>query len=284
MRILVTGATGFVGRHVIMKLLTENHTVIASSTDETKAATFPWFKQVIFKEYIIGEQDDKINLFEYFEKPEVLLHLAWSGLPNFQSLHHMENVLPYHMYFLRNLILNGIKHITITGTCFEYGLKGGCLEEHMCTNPITAYGIAKDTLRKYIELLRITYGFSFKWVRFFYMYGEGQSAGSLIPQLEVALREGHNVFKMSLGEQLRDYLDVSIVASNIVKIVSQFKIDGIINCCSGLPISVREFVEEYLIKTNRIIQLHLGAYEYSNYEPMNFWGDTRILNQIINNE
>ncbi|GAI93187.1 unnamed protein product [marine sediment metagenome] len=87
---------------------------------------------------------------------------------------------------------------------------------------------------------------------------------------------------MSGGEQLRDYLPVEKVAEHIVKISMQDKIGGIINCCSGKPISIGKLVENYLAEKNKNIELNLDYYPYPDYEPMAFWGDSTKLNKVIN--
>ena len=87
-------------------------------------------------------------------------------------------------------------------------------------------------------------------------------------------------FNMSGGKQLRDYLHVEKVAKFIVKISLQNKINGIINCCSGKPISIRDLVEGYLEENNKNIELNLGHFPYPDYEPMAFWGDNKKLNKI----
>ena len=86
---------------------------------------------------------------------------------------------------------------------------------------------------------------------------------------------------MSSGEQLRDYLPVENVAEYIVKIALQDRINGIINCCSGIPVSIRELVENHLEKKQKKIHLNLGYYPYPDYEPMEFWGDNRKLKAIL---
>jgi dTDP-6-deoxy-L-talose 4-dehydrogenase (NAD+) len=86
---------------------------------------------------------------------------------------------------------------------------------------------------------------------------------------------------MSGGEQLRDYLPVSTVASNIVSLSLQQSVEGIINCCSGKPISVRKLAENYIQEKGSKIRLCLGHYPYPDYEPMAFWGDNKKLNKIL---
>jgi dTDP-6-deoxy-L-talose 4-dehydrogenase (NAD+) len=86
---------------------------------------------------------------------------------------------------------------------------------------------------------------------------------------------------MSAGEQIRDYLPVEEVAEIIVKTSIQNETTGIINCCSGKPISIRKMVEDYLTKNNYSINLNLGYYSYNDYEPMAFWGCTEKLKTIL---
>ena len=94
------------------------------------------------------------------------------------------------------------------------------------------------------------------------MYGKGQNPNSLISQLDRALVNGEQVFNMSGGEQVRDYLPVEKVAENIVKIALQTQIDGVINNCSGEPVTVREFVANYLKSNNKSITLNPVSYTH----------------------
>jgi len=116
------------------------------------------------------------------------------------------------------------------------------------------------------------------------MYGEGQSPKSLFSQLNEAIKNGESVFRMSGGEQVRDFLPIKSVAKIIVKSALQTEVCGIINCCSGLPVKLKDFVADYLIAAHKKIELQLGYYPYLDYEPMEFWGDSRKLNKILNHE
>ncbi|HTE34456.1 MAG TPA: NAD(P)-dependent oxidoreductase [Chryseolinea sp.] len=284
MKVLVTGASGFIGRHLIGSLLKIGHSVFASSTSALKASKFEWFPNVSFIEYRIGEAYDDRDLYSFFEEPDVLIHLAWDGLPDFKGLHHLERNLPAHLNFLGNLINNGLTDLTITGTCLEYGLVEGELNENMPSQPVVAYAVAKDRLRESIQLIGSAVALDFKWVRLFYMYGEGQHPKSLIPQLDRAIENGDLDFDMSGGEQLRDYLPVAEVGKLLCKIGLQSEVTGIINCCSGKPISVKRFVESYMSSIGSNIRLNLGVYPYPDYEPMAFWGNTGKLNTISDDD
>lgn len=282
MKILVTGSTGFIGNYLITYLLSKNHEVIATSRDISKAKKKKWYGSVKYIAFNFETIDDSINLYEKFHSPDVLIHLAWDGLPNFLDSIHIEKNLFFHYNFLKNYISSGGKQVVCIGTCLEYGMKNGCLSEEDIPEPNCAYAIAKDSLRRFIENLQKNNNFIFQWVRLFYMYGKGQNSKSILPQLELAIKNKKTVFDMSLGEQLRDYSPVETVAYNISKIALQKKVTGIINCSAGIPISVRTLVENFILKNNYSIQLNLGFYPYPSYEPMAFWGDNRKLKTISN--
>ncbi len=281
MKLLVSGATGFIGNYIIKELLKcTDIEVIATSLDPiTKVKNKEWFKAVKYKARDLNEV--KENYFTFFENPDLLIHLSWQGLPNYNELFHIERNLYTNYNFIKNMIENGLRNLTVIGTCLEYGMQEGSLSEEMPTNPITAYGLGKDTLRKFIKELKKKYEFTFKWIRLFYIYGRGQSPKSIISQLDQALKNNEEVFNMSKGDQLRDYLQVEKVADYIVQISLQNEINGIINCCSGKPISIKNLVKAHLKMRKKNIKLNLGYYPYPDYEPMAFWGDTKKLNSII---
>lgn len=283
MKILVTGATGFIGNHLINELLkNENYEIIATSRDLEKASKSDWFSKVKYISYDLYNMEE-LNLFEYFNRPDKVIHLAWDGLPDYNNLIHIEKNLFSNYKFIKNLIINGLKDISVTGTCFEYGMVNGCLSEYLQTNPSNSYAVAKDTLRKFIIELNKELNFSYKWIRLFYMYGRGQSGKSLMSLLDQAIENADEEFNMSGGEQLRDYLHIKEVAKNIMLISFQNKyINDVVNCCSGKPISIRKFVENYLVEKNYKMKLNLGYYPYPKYEPMAFWGNNMKLNDIKN--
>ena len=284
MKILVTGATGFIGNYVIEELLANNCKVIATSANEDKAGEASWFSEVTYIPFDLRDLDSEVNYQSFFNNPNAVIHLAWEGLPNYKSAFHIDENLPRHLAFLNNLIANGLKDLTVTGTCLEYGMQEGCLNEDMKTMPSNSYGIAKDELRKALQKVQQKTDIHLKWVRLFYMFGKGQSANSLFSQLDKALTNDETEFNMSGGEQVRDYLPVEKAATCIVKIALQKKVTGIINCCSGTPITVKQLVQNYLNEKNKKISLNTGYYPYSDFEPMRFWGDNSKLKLITSND
>ena len=269
MKIAVTGATGFVGRHVLNELTNQkNIEIIATARQEVRGTTekdgVNWIS--------IDINCPPKNVFEMLGRPDVLIHLAWDGLANYRSLRHFELELPAQYMFLKTLVEQGLKSLVVTGTCFEYGMQSGPLNSSTKTVPENPYGFAKDMLRKQLEYLQSECTYNLTWARLFYMYGDGQSENSLFPQLRKAVELGKKQFKMSGGEQLRDYLPVTEVARQLVKIALHRKNYGAVNICSGKPQSVRSLVERWIRENNWEIVPSFGHYLYPDYEPMAFWG------------
>lgn len=270
MKVAVTGGTGFIGNHVVQELLLNGHEVFVTGTNPDKMKFYTWHDKVTFEQLKIGQEENKI--IESVAACDALIHLAWEGLPNYQSLSHFEKNLMPQYFFLKSVVESGLQNITVTGTCLEYGMKNGALETALIPDPQNPYAIAKDTLRKCLHQLQRQVKFNLKWLRLFYMYGEGQSDRSILSQLEKALQNGEKVFNMSGGEQLRDYLPVRVVARMIVEKALNTEANGVFNVCSGVPIAIRTLVENYLEQNNKTIKLNLGYYPYPDYEPMAFWG------------
>jgi dTDP-6-deoxy-L-talose 4-dehydrogenase (NAD+) len=277
MKVAVTGARGFVGRHVVAELEGRG---ISPTLVCRPGAAMPdgWSRHPVVEMDIAAAPSDA---FDRLERPGVLIHLAWGGLPNYASPHHLERELPAHRAFLAGLVEAGLGALAVAGTCLEYGLLSGALREDMPTRPVTAYGEAKDALRKELERLQSVRPFDLTWTRLFYLHGPGQAAGSLLPQLDRAIARGDATFDMSGGEQLRDYLPVTEAVRQLVALALNGRDNGVVNVCSGQPISVRDLVEAVVTRHGSSIRLNFGRYPYPEYEPMAFWGDRSKLTRLL---
>lgn len=273
MKILVTGATGFIGRYVVENLIENGNEVLIAGRSQMDDNTLS--SKCNFA-YLDIEKNNYKELSAYLDHTSRVIHLAWSGLPNFNHMSHLEFGLFHQYNFIKYLVNQGIRDITITGTCLEYGLREGQLSVDMVTNPIVPYGIAKDSLRKFLFSLNSFNNFNLKWVRLFYMYGDGQHSKSLLSQLSEAVKNREKSFNMSMGDQLRDYMHVRDVAKDLVNIARNIDESGIYQICNESPISILDFVNEYLARNNESIELNRGYYSYPSYEPMAFWGKKKI--------
>lgn len=277
MKVLLSGASGFIGRHVLSELRKTGLEVAALTRNARGLSALQGAVEV----FEMDISFPPANAFETLGSPDVLIHLAWNGLPNYRSLHHFEQEVPKQYAFLKSLVEGGLKSMVVAGTCFEYGMQSGALSEDRPALPITPYGLAKDMLRRQLEFLQIIRPFNLTWCRLFYMFGLGQAADSLYTQLSHAAKRGDPVFDMSGGEQLRDFLPVEEVARYIVHLAGSERSTGLINVCAGKPISVRNLVEKWLQDHEWKIHLNLGRYPYPDYEPMAFWGDTARLRAAV---
>ena len=276
-KVLVTGATGFLGRHLLRHLKEHPYLSLITTSIEPleKVATYDWIADT---HYIPANlYFDRPDWYDFLGKPDILIHLAWQGLPNYKEDFHFTTNLYKDYHFIKQLVQAGLQDITIAGTCFEYGMQEGSLKEDMCTKPDNPYAIAKDTLRKMLEMSAKQQPFHFKWTRLFYMYGDGQNPNAILSQLKKAVDNKDTVFNMSGGEQLRDYQPVESMAHNIMAIALQNEVTGIINNCSGQGTKVIDLVNDFLAAQGASIVLNRGFYPYPDFEPFAFWGDNTKL-------
>ncbi|HEX4552083.1 NAD(P)-dependent oxidoreductase [Pseudomonas sp.] len=279
MNVLVTGATGFVGRHLVAALLARGCAVRAVARNVETAASMPWINEVEFVAADIHAAD--LDIAALTDGIDVLAHLAWPGLPNYRALFHFEHNLMADYRFIKGAVEAGVKQVLVTGTCFEYGMQSGPLSENTAPQPSNPYGLAKHTLHLFLQNLQQEKPFTLQWARLFYLHGEGQNPNSLLAALDRAIDAGEASFNMSGGEQLRDFLPIASAADYLATIVHQRDFNGVINCASGQPVSVRALVEQRLRERGAALKLNLGHYPYPTHEPLAFWAVTERLQQLL---
>ena len=279
MKFLVTGATGFVGRHLVAALLARGCEVRAVARNAETAQGMPWINDVEFVSADIHAAE--LDVVALTDGVDALAHLAWPGLPNYRALFHFEHNLMADYRFIKSVVEAGVKQVLVTGTCFEYGMQSGPLSEQTEAQPANPYGLAKHTLHLFLQNLQQAQPFTLQWARLFYLHGEGQNPNSLLAALDRAIDAGDASFNMSAGEQLRDFLPIEIAAGYLAAIAQQREFNGVINCASGQPVSVRALVEQRLRERGAALHLNLGHYPYPSHEPLAFWTVTERLQQLL---
>jgi nucleoside-diphosphate-sugar epimerase len=235
MRVLLTGADGFIGRHVANQLTTNGVEFLKVSRKSRALSEEKLSLDLLAK----PDWEPVLNSY----KPTHLIHLAWCT-EHGKYWESKENLAwidgTYHL--LDAFYKSGGEHAFHAGTCAEYDWRYGyCDEELTPCNPTTLYGIAKDATRRMCQALAANYGTQMAWGRIFFPYGPGEGERRLIPSLIRALRHETPLFGVN-GNFIRDFISVNDIAEAICMISTQ-KYEGVINLCSGIPVSLREIVE-----------------------------------------
>lgn len=274
MNILVTGANGYIGSHVVKKLLDKGHHVKAcdirfDNTDERAEKT----------EYNIFDPDP--DVFEKTGSPDVCIHLAWRNGFVHNSPTHIED-LPCHFNFLKNMAEGGLKHLVVMGSMHEIGYWEGPIDENTPAAPLSLYGIAKNALRQSAYLIASGHDMCFQWIRGYYITGDDLKNNSIFAKILTAAAEGKKTFPFTSGKNKYDFMSVEELAAQIAAVSLQTEIDGVINCCSGRPISLAERVEAFIKENELDMTLEYGAFPDRKYDSPGVWGDPSKIRRIMN--
>ncbi len=265
MSIHIIGSSGFIGKAINKK-----------SSGNTKHL----FYSSKFKNEMKVDINDKTTWQNLkIKKGDKLIFLSWQNLPNYGDDFHILENLHKSINFLKEIAKTDISTVVCAGTCFEYGLQSGCLEESLNTDPVNNYAIAKDTLRRVISNTFAKEKINLAWLRVFYPYGENQNQNSLIPLLDKAIKNKEKKFNISQGDQIRDFIRIEKVAEVFLK-CAEADVNQIINVGSGNPVSIRDFLENYIKNKNSDIKLNLGFYPRRKDEPLAFWANTQKLSKL----
>lgn len=188
------------------------------------------------------------DIFKHLHEPDVCIHLAWEDGFSHQSIRHI-NSLSAHYAFLTNIIESGCRNISVIGSMHEVGYYEGEITENTPCAPLSAYGVAKNSLRQLMEIYVGDRAVSFKWLRAFYIFGDDENSRSIFSKILKLEKEGVTTFPFTDGKSKYDFVDVEVLAKQISLASVQDDITGIINVCSGKPISQAELWSNW-VKTN----------------------------------
>lgn len=275
-KITVTGANGYIGHHVVSQLI-KNQDISITAVDFKNDKID---KNVNYKNVDILNNALSRDLYAKLEKPNALLHLAWQDGFNHYAESHI-NSITNHFYFLKNIIDSGITSLTVMGTVHEIGYYEGQITEKTPCNPLSYYGIAKNTLRQLLFAYAKNKNVSIKWLRAFYITGDDWNNHSVFTKILEAEKRGDREFPFVEGLNQFDFIDIEELAEMIVKASLQDNITGIINVCSGKPVSLKDKVQEFKKQHNLNIELKYGVFPPRQYDSPIVFGDNKAIKKIL---
>lgn len=272
MKILVTGANGYLGQGIVKTLINRGNEVIATD----------------FKLNNVDDRAKKIegNLFEienpyqYYNKPDIVLHMAWrDGFVHYSDNHIID--LPQHYEFIKKLLDGGLKKIVVMGSMHEVGFWEGAINENTPCNPLSLYGISKNALRDMVKLLAKEKGINYQWLRGYYIVGNAQYGSSIFSKIVATVNEGKKEFPFTMGQNQYDFIDYEDFCLQVATTICQDEINGIINICSGKPEKLADRVERFIKENNYDIKLIYGAFKDRPYDSKAVWGDATKIENIM---
>lgn len=271
MKVMVTGSDGYIGQGVVAELLNKGCEVTAMG----------------FTPCGIKHKNLKENLGDIFsydfnssEIPDVVLHLAWRNGFIHNDLSHLED-LPKHYLFLKAALNAGVNRVAVMGTMHEVGYHEGAVSESTPCNPTTLYGVAKNALRQMAKELCRQHDAQLQWLRGFYLVSNDGRGSSIFAKLVNSEREGKKEFPFTSGRCKYDFLPYDQFCQQVVAAVTQDKVDGVINICSGQPIALGEYIEHFISENGFSIRLAYGKYPDRPYDSPAIWGDSTKIRQIL---
>mgnify|MGYP004594376395 CR=1 FL=1 len=272
MKILVTGANGYLGAGIIKELLEMGTEVVAADFRLDYVDN-----RACKRSCDLFEVEDPFN---FFGKPDVLLHLAWrDGFVHYSPAHVDD--LPKHYDFIKKMAEAGVKQIAAMGSMHEIGFYEGSINESTPCNPVTPYGISKNALRSLTEMTCKQNQTIFQWLRGYYIVGNSKFGCSIFSKITAAEEEGKSEFPFTTGQNQFDFIDYDVFCKQVATTVCQNEIDGIINICSGHPEKLASRVERFIEENDYSIKLQYGAFPDRPYDSKAVWGDGRKIEQIM---
>lgn len=270
-KILVTGADGYLGKGVVKQLLDDGYPVVATDLTQTcidRRADIRCTDLFLRK-----------DPYQYFGKPDVLIHMCWRDGFVHNSIRHI-NELPLHYQFISQMAESGTRQIAVMGSMHEVGFFEGSVNEATACNPRSLYGISKNALRGLTALKCEETDAVFQWLRGFYIVGNSDSGCSVFSRIVQAAEKGNTEFPFTMGLNQFDFLDYDVFCRYVADVAEQTAVNGIINICSGRPEKLGDRVERFIAENKLQIRLNYGTFPDRPYDSRAIWGDDSKIRMI----
>lgn len=273
MKILVTGANGYLGQGIVKHLLALGHYVVAADFNV---------------DHVDDRADRKVcdlfsvsnDPYNYFGKPDALLHLAWRNGFVHYSDSHIEDIFK-HYAFIKSFAESNVKKIASMGSMHEIGFFEGSIKEDTPCNPTTPYGISKNTLRELTMMFCKQKNKKFQWFRGYYIVGNSKYGSSIFSKITDSEIEGKEMFPFTMGLNQFDFIDYEDFCEQVARAMSQDEVLGVINICSGRPEKLADRVERFIKENGYKIKLKYGAFPDRPYDSKAVWGDNSKIDKIM---
>ena len=267
MRIIITGGTGFIGKNLLKKISSKTNKICLVSRNKQQNKN-----NITYIKSNLKLSKKNFDLLKKFQ-PNLLIHLAWEGIPDYSEKNSKKNYDDQVIFFNQIKKLKTIKHIIATGSCAEYNLVNGKLDEKQKGKNYSYLSKYKSKLYEHIKK-NISKELTFTWLRLFYVFGFLQRQDALIPFMIKKIKKNQTI-KLKRPYDERDFINVCDVCNSIVLFMNNKKA-GIYNVGSGVaysPLNIAKII-------SGLLKLKLKI-EYSNKLSKNsFCADIKKISKI----
>lgn len=280
-KVLITGATGFIGQHCLRELAARGYEIHALSSKDAPEDENEHEKNVTWHRVDLLKREQVFDIMSAVQ-PTHLLHLAWYAVPGkyWTSTENFRWVQASLDLFEAFASVGG-QRIVAAGSCAEYewGSDQPCSETKTPLNPATVYGACKHALRIMLEAYATQANLSAAWGRIFFLYGPHEYPSRLVASVIRSLLRNEPA-RCSHSQQVRDFLYVADVAEAFVALLES-EVTGAINIASGQPIALQDVIYKIADKLGRRDLVQLGAIESTSNDPQLLVADTNRLNNEV---
>ena len=272
MKIVITGANGYIGANLVKTCLNSGHDVLAIDINSDFVD-----KRARYLNINIFDED---TIYKKLDNPDAVIHLAWRNGFVHNDISHLDD-LDKHYKFLTSMIDSGVEYISALGTMHEIGYYEGAIDENTPCNPLSLYGISKNALRQSLLVYPKDKNVNFSWLRGFYIVGDDLRSSSVFGKLLRNANNGEKSFPLNSGKTKYDFINIEDFCHQIMCATLSDKVNGIINVCSGKPMTLGDRVEQFIKDNNLDVELQYGVFPDRPYDSPIIYGDNSKIKKIM---